>query len=58
MDMDVAGVFRNTETFNVLILNLCKFRKIEDVMKLFFRMGEWGCYFDVITFFFLIRSLY
>lgn len=58
VDMDAAGVPRNTETFNVLILNLCKLRKTEDAMKLFFRMGEWGCYPDVTTFLLLTRSLY
>ncbi|GAB4860903.1 hypothetical protein Ancab_036064 [Ancistrocladus abbreviatus] len=58
VDMDAAGVPRNVETFNVLITNLCKIRKTEDAMKLFFRMGEWGCYPDATTFLVLTRSLY
>lgn len=56
--MDVAGVPRNVETFNVLITNLCKIRKTEDAMTLFHRMGEWGCYPDETTFLVLIKSLY
>ncbi|RVW91219.1 Pentatricopeptide repeat-containing protein PNM1, mitochondrial [Vitis vinifera] len=58
VDMDVAGVPRNVETFNVLITNLCKIRKTEDAMKLFYRMGEWGCYPNETTFLVLTRSLY
>ncbi|XP_010260497.1 PREDICTED: pentatricopeptide repeat-containing protein PNM1, mitochondrial [Nelumbo nucifera] len=58
MDMDVAGVPRNVETFNVLISNLCKIRKTEDALKLFERMGEWGCYPDSTTFLVLTRSVY
>ncbi|GAB2223736.1 hypothetical protein Droror1_Dr00004476 [Drosera rotundifolia] len=58
VDMEAAGVLRNVETFNVMISNLCKIRKTEDAMKLFFRMGEWGCYPDATTFLVLIRSLY
>ncbi|GAB2269838.1 Pentatricopeptide repeat-containing protein pnm1, mitochondrial [Dionaea muscipula] len=58
VDMDAAGVPRNVETFNVLISNLCKIRKTEDAMKVFFRMGEWGCYPDAATFLDLTRSLY
>ncbi|KAK9278103.1 hypothetical protein L1049_027661 [Liquidambar formosana] len=58
VDMDVAGVPRNVETFNVLITNLCKIRKTEDALQLFDRMGEWGCYPDSTTFLVLIRSLY
>ncbi|KAH9610364.1 hypothetical protein KSS87_003109 [Heliosperma pusillum] len=58
VDMDAAGVPRNTETFNVLISNLCKIRKTEEAMKLFSRMGEWGCYADATTFLVLTRSLY
>ncbi|XP_018824895.1 pentatricopeptide repeat-containing protein PNM1, mitochondrial [Juglans regia] len=58
VQMDVHGVPRNVETFNVLITNLCKIRKTEDAMKLFYRMGEWGCYPDETTFLVLIRSLY
>ncbi|XAR51241.1 hypothetical protein NMG60_11005810 [Bertholletia excelsa] len=58
MDMDVAGVPRNTETFNVLITNLCKIRKTSDTLNLFDRMGEWGCYPDETTFLVMIRSLY
>ncbi|KNA20846.1 hypothetical protein SOVF_048540 [Spinacia oleracea] len=58
VDMDAAGVPRNTETFNVLLSNLCKIRKTEDAMKLFHRMGEWGCYPNATTFLILTRSLY
>ncbi|KMS97557.1 hypothetical protein BVRB_5g125810 [Beta vulgaris subsp. vulgaris] len=58
VDMDAAGVPRNTETFNVLLSNLCKIRKTEDAVKLFSRMGEWGCHPDATTFLVLIRSLY
>ncbi|XP_074312094.1 small ribosomal subunit protein mL104 (rPPR9) [Silene latifolia] len=58
VDMDAAGVPRNTETFNVLISNLCKIRKTEEAMKLFSRMGEWGCLPDATTFLVLTRSLY
>jgi len=58
VDMDVAGVPRNVETFNVLITNLCKIRKTEDAMNLFHRMGEWGCYPDETTYLVLIKSLY
>ncbi|KAM7479814.1 hypothetical protein LguiA_028027 [Lonicera macranthoides] len=58
IDMDVAGVPRNVETFNVLITSLCKIRKTEDALNLFDRMGEWGCYPNETTFLVLIKSLY
>lgn len=58
IDMDVAGVPRNVETFNILISNLCKIRKTEDAMNLFDRMGEWGCHPNEETFLVLIKSLY
>ncbi|KAF8408229.1 hypothetical protein HHK36_007374 [Tetracentron sinense] len=58
VDMDFAGVPRNVKTFNVLISNLCKIRKTEDALKLFERMGEWGCSPDSTTFLVLTRSLY
>lgn len=58
VDMDAAGVPRNTETFNVLMSNLCKIRRTEDAVRLFYRMGEWGCYPDATSFVVLIRSLY
>lgn len=58
VEMDVAGVPRNVETFNVLIRNLCKIRKTEDAMSLFKRMGEWGCNPNETTFLVLIKSLY
>ncbi|KAL7601640.1 hypothetical protein Lser_V15G21675 [Lactuca serriola] len=58
IDMDVAGVPRNVETFNVLINNLCKIRKTEEAMNLFDRMGEWGCHPNEKTFLVLIKSLY
>ncbi|KAL6128655.1 hypothetical protein ACLB2K_072010 [Fragaria x ananassa] len=58
VDMDFHGVPRNVETFNVLITNLCKIRKTDDVLSLFHRMGEWGCCPNETTFLELIRSLY
>ncbi|KAK1435863.1 hypothetical protein QVD17_01635 [Tagetes erecta] len=58
IDMDVAGVPRNVETFNILISNLCKIRKTQDAMSLFDRMGEWGCHPNEETFLVLIKSLY
>ncbi|OVA14591.1 Pentatricopeptide repeat [Macleaya cordata] len=58
VDMDFAGVPRNVETFNVLINNLCKIRKTEDAVKLFERMGEWGCSPNSETHLILIKSLY
>ncbi|XVE54675.1 hypothetical protein DITRI_Ditri03aG0101100 [Diplodiscus trichospermus] len=59
LDMDLYGVPRNVETFNVLMNNLCKIRKTEDAMKLFYRMmGEWGCYPNAESYLILIRSLY
>lgn len=58
VEMDIHGVPRNVETFNVLIGNLCKIRRTEEAMRLFDRMGEWGCYPDDTTFLMLIRSLY
>ncbi|XP_021727209.1 pentatricopeptide repeat-containing protein PNM1, mitochondrial-like [Chenopodium quinoa] len=58
VDMDAAGVPRNTETFNVLMSNLCKIRKTEDAMMLFHRLGEWGCHPDAKMFLILTRSLY
>lgn len=41
--MEICGVLRNMEIFNVLINNFCKIRRIEEVMELFGRMSEWGC---------------
>ncbi|XP_042490460.1 pentatricopeptide repeat-containing protein PNM1, mitochondrial [Macadamia integrifolia] len=58
LDMDIAGLPRNAETFNVLITNLCKIRKTSDALNLFDRMGEWGCSPDCTTFLVLTRSLY
>ncbi|XWS37254.1 hypothetical protein CRYUN_Cryun19dG0027600 [Craigia yunnanensis] len=58
LDMDFYGVPRNVETFNVLMNNLCKIRNTEDAMKLFYRMGEWGCYPEAESYLILIRSLY
>ncbi|PON50160.1 Pentatricopeptide repeat [Parasponia andersonii] len=58
LDMDMYGVPRNVETFNVLINNLCKIRKTEDAMKVFDRMGEWGSYPNAETFLILTKSLY
>ncbi|KAF7838548.1 pentatricopeptide repeat-containing protein PNM1, mitochondrial [Senna tora] len=58
VDMDSNGVPRNVETFNVLITNLCKIRRTEDAMKLFYRIGEWGCSPNETTFLVLTKSLY
>ncbi|OMO62947.1 hypothetical protein CCACVL1_22561 [Corchorus capsularis] len=58
IDMDYYGVPRNGETFNVLMNNLCKIRKTEDALQLFYRMGEWGCFPDSESYLILIRSLY
>ncbi|KAK6123134.1 hypothetical protein DH2020_043130 [Rehmannia glutinosa] len=58
IEMERNGVPRDVETFNVLITNLCKIRKTEEAMKLFSRMGEWGCYPNETTFLVLIKSLY
>lgn len=58
VNMDSRGVPRNAETFNVLITNLCKIRRTEDAMKLFHRIGEWGCQPNEATFLVLTKSLY
>lgn len=58
VEMDLHGVPRNVETFNVLITNLCKIRKTEDALKLFHKMAEWGCYPNANTFLVLTNSLY
>lgn len=58
LEMDYAGIPRDTQTFNVLISNLCKLRQTEEALKLFDRMGEWGCKPDSNTFLVLINSLY
>ncbi|CAN7118345.1 unnamed protein product [Brassica rapa subsp. narinosa] len=58
LEMETRGVPRNTETFNVLINNLCKIRRTEEAMELFGRMSEWGCQPDAETYLVLIRSLY
>ncbi|KAK4362311.1 hypothetical protein RND71_017552 [Anisodus tanguticus] len=58
LEMEEKGVPRDVETFNVLITNLCKIRKTEDALNLFYKMGEWGCNPDETTFLTLIRSLY
>ncbi|KAI4335884.1 hypothetical protein L6164_014484 [Bauhinia variegata] len=58
VDMDYHGFPRNVETFNVLITNLCKIRRTEDALKMFQRMGEWGCYPNETTFLVLTKSLY
>nr|QSQ68613.1 hypothetical protein PY_026628 [Puya raimondii] len=57
-DMDAAGIPRDSETFRVLITNLCKIRHTEDAVTLFRRMGEWGCSPDADTYLALIRTLY
>ncbi|XP_068650226.1 small ribosomal subunit protein mL104 (rPPR9) [Aristolochia californica] len=58
LEMDVKGIPRNVETFNVLIANYAKIRKTEDALKLFDRMHEWGCSPDATTYILVIRSLY
>ncbi|KAL5544650.1 hypothetical protein UlMin_008434 [Ulmus minor] len=58
LEMDLRGVPRNVETFNVLITNLCKIRKTEDALKLFDRMREWGCSPNAESFLVLTKSLY
>lgn len=58
LEMEIRGVPRNVETFNVLIYNFCKIRKTEDAMREFYSMMAWGCYPDETTFLVLIRSLY
>lgn len=58
IDMDVAGVPRNVDTFNVLITNLCNIRRTEEALNLFNKMGEWGCHPNKETFLVLIKSLY
>ncbi|KAK7265880.1 hypothetical protein RJT34_33505 [Clitoria ternatea] len=58
VEMECHGVPRNVETFNVLMANLCKIRKTEDALRLFHRMGEWGCCPNETSFVVLIRSLY
>ncbi|KAJ8553733.1 hypothetical protein K7X08_024411 [Anisodus acutangulus] len=58
LEMEEKGVPRDVETFNVLITNLCKIRKTEDALNLFYKMGEWGCNPDETAFLTLIRSLY
>ncbi|KAK7342370.1 hypothetical protein VNO80_25320 [Phaseolus coccineus] len=55
--MEYRGLPRNVETFNLLITNLCKIRKTEDVLRLFCSTGEWGCYPNESTFLVLIRRL-
>lgn len=58
VEMEKKGVARDTETFSVIIRNLCKIRKTEDAMKLFGRMGEWGCSPDGEMYVIMVRSLY
>ncbi|CAN1839946.1 Pentatricopeptide repeat-containing protein PNM1, mitochondrial [Linum perenne] len=58
VEMDVRGVPRDVETFNVLFTNMCKLRRTQDAMDLFHRMGEWGCYPNETSFLVLIKSLY
>ncbi|OAY81287.1 Pentatricopeptide repeat-containing protein PNM1, mitochondrial [Ananas comosus] len=58
VDMEATGIPRDSETFRVLITNLCKIRRTEDAVTLFRRMGEWGCSPDADTYLALIRSLY
>ncbi|CAK8579023.1 unnamed protein product [Lathyrus sativus] len=58
VEMDHHGVPRNVETFNVLITNLCKIRKTDAALGLFFSMQGWRCNPNETTFLVLIKSLY
>lgn len=58
VEMEKKGVARDTETFSVIIRNLCKIRKTEDAMKVFGRMGEWGCSPDGEMYIVMVKSLY
>jgi pentatricopeptide repeat protein len=58
VDMEANGIPRDAGTFRVLIANLCKIRKTEYAMNMFWQMGEWGCSPDADTYLVLIRSLY
>lgn len=58
LEMDIHGIPRNVETFNVLITNLCKIRMTNDALRLLNNMREWGIHPDETTFLVLIRSLY
>ncbi|KAI4365855.1 hypothetical protein MLD38_021803 [Melastoma candidum] len=57
VEMDYRGVARNVDTFNVLIRNLCKIRRTEDAMKLFYTMSGY-CPPNEETYLLLTRSLY
>ncbi|KAJ4960887.1 hypothetical protein NE237_020797 [Protea cynaroides] len=56
LDMDIAGVPRNVETFNVLITNLCKIRKTSEALNLFDRMG-YGDALDKKTYYGFLKIL-
>ncbi|CAN6469392.1 unnamed protein product [Victoria cruziana] len=58
VEMEAAGVPRDSGTFRVLISNLCKIRKTQDALEIFKRMPEWSCSPDADTFITLVRSLY
>ncbi|MQL80152.1 hypothetical protein Taro_012611 [Colocasia esculenta] len=57
-EMEARGVPRDADTFAVLVSNLCKIRRTEDALKLFRRMGEWGCSPNAETYLALVRSLF
>ncbi|XP_031485835.1 pentatricopeptide repeat-containing protein PNM1, mitochondrial-like [Nymphaea colorata] len=58
VEMETAGVPRDSGTFQILISNLCKIRKTQDALEIFKRMPEWSCLPDSDTFLALVKSLY
>ncbi|GLJ25847.1 hypothetical protein SUGI_0495250 [Cryptomeria japonica] len=58
LEMEVAGVPRNEETFNVVITHLCEIRQTSDAMNLFEEMEGYGCSPNLKTYVVLIRSLF
>ncbi|KAM7273160.1 hypothetical protein ACFE04_027824 [Oxalis oulophora] len=52
VDMEVNGVLRNVDTFNVIIDNLCRLGKTQEALDLCDRMGEYGCHPNAETYLF------